>query len=1117
MGSSFGKTRRNTAGFTDERIRTMTEVLSGIKVIKMYSWEKPFADMVQSLREKEVKSIKWFCFLRAINMSLSFVTTRVIIFSCFVTHILRGFPLKADAIFVTLALFNTLRITLTLQFPQAVSTFFEALVSCKRITSLLVLENVVNSNSIAVDNPVETRFVHIDKLTSYWDPSDDDSCLENINLQVNQGDLMVIIGSTGSGKTSLLLAILDEIHNKTGRVIRNGTISYASQEIWSFNASIRENILFGQPFNPERYKRVLAASTLERDIMSLPFGDSTLVGERGIGLSGGQRARVSLARAIYREADIYLLDDPLSAVDAHVANLIFERCIRDFLSGKAVLLVTHQIQFLQKASKIVLMHDGKATLFNSLTELQAAKVDLVSEISKETAKSKLIKAKRARKRAEKQRKSKDVAHSPVNSTPSRDSTASQLSVGSMPMGAIDIVPIMQPSPEVEQYSRGTVKTKVYWAYLKSGANCFLGLATLATNILSQVFFTSNDLWLSNWTDSFSGSLMKKFRDNLIMEWLWSRSPVGFYSLPIMDFESAGYRSDVPDSQDPNLTYNIGIYSSLIIGLFVTSILRSTLLFRICNNASINLHNVIFYRVLRSPMSLFESNPIGRILNRFSRDLSIIDELLPSTAFDLILNSFTAIGCIFVIAYVSPSLIIPAIFLLISVLALRKFYIRSGRDIKRLESVARSPVYSLIQSIVEGIVTIRSYKVEDLFCRRFEAHLNDHSGTWFTFICASRALGVFTDYFCLLYIIIVTTVIVTITQDNAPGEVGVALSSVVILIGLFQWSVRQSAEFESQMTAVERVIEYTEIETEAPPITDVIPPATWPDSGAIEFEHVSLKYPSAIKPTLEDINITIKPKEKIGVVGRTGAGKSSLLSCLFRIVEPKGSITIDKVNIMSLGLDTLRKKISIIPQEAVLFAGTIRYNLDPFKEHSDAEIWEALGDVQLRETVDEFNGKLEYEIREGGSNFSVGQRQLVCLARALLRNNKILVIDEATANVDYSTDLVIQNTIRTKFSECTTLTIAHRLNTIIDSDRVLVLDAGQVAEFDSPFNLLKDKSTLFSKLVSQTGKAMARKLRHAADEFEKARQRGVQVMFRELVKPKTKTLPLPNQMISPKKK
>ncbi|CAG2164890.1 unnamed protein product, partial [Oppiella nova] len=821
---------------------------------------------------------------------------------------------------------------------------------------------------------------------------------------------------------------------------------YASQEPWNFNNSVRNNILFGSEYDERRYNRVVEVCALERDLKILPFGDKTLVGEKGVQLSGGQKARINLARALYRDTDIVLMDDPLSAVDTAVAEHIFDKYATDpdeYLSDKIRILVTHQIQFVRKATQILVLNDGRCLGVGTYDQLQAQGLDFMQILSEQEREA-------AEHNRELQRTlSVSSGHKaePNLLRPRNQSRRASVALSEMEVVNTEVIDddyTGDPKIQDEQREVGAIDGKIYWEYIKAGAGPILFTLT----ILSTLFI--------------------------------------IYSLPVHIYRTDLNQREGHDISDSDQSRGIIIYAALIGALFVTALMRTTTWFAMCMRASINLHNSIFMRLLRAPIAVFDNNPVGRILNRFSKDTGIIDEMLPTTGFDLNMSMTLLLGTFIVVSMVNPYLIIPAIFLIIFTILIRTVYIKTARDIKRYEGLTRSPVYSHVSTTLNGLASVRAYGAQKAFEKQFYVYQDDHSATWFLFVCSSRALGLVTDYLCIVYIVAISTVLMAFPDTVSGGGVGLALSSVLMLINTTQWGVRQSTEFESQMTSVERIIEYSRLPQEAPLVSPVndpylqTPPPDWPSNGQITFKNMSLCYEGSDKPVLKNLLCTIKPGEKVGIVGRTGAGKSSIISALFRMSEPTGVVEVDGVDTKTIGLHELRRRISIIPQEPVVFTGTVRRNLDPFAEFTDSQIWEALDETQLRHTVNELPGQLDGELSEGGGNLSVGQRQLVCLARAILRDNKILVLDEATANVDLHTDALIQQTIRHKFANCTVLTIAHRLNTIIDCDRVLVLDAGEIMEFDAPFALLQRKA-YFYDMCRKTGREMCNHLIQMAKE------------------------------------
>uniref|UniRef100_A0A8D3DQQ0 Multidrug resistance-associated protein 4 n=1 Tax=Scophthalmus maximus TaxID=52904 RepID=A0A8D3DQQ0_SCOMX len=975
FGRLFSRLRAETAVLTDERIRTMNEVISGIRVIKMYGWEKPFVGLVDEVRRMEISKIMKSSYLRGLNMASFFVASKIIIFITVCVYVLTGNTLSSSRVFMAVSLYGAVRLTITLFFPFAIEKVSESLVSIRRIQNFLLLEEVLPQH---LGHPVAEKkdcMVKIQDLICYWDKMIEAPTLQNVSFTVKPEQLLAVIGPVGAGKSSLLSAILGELSQESGVVKVKGELTYTSQQPWILPGTIRSNILFGKELNPKKYERVLRACALKRDMDLLPGGDLAMVGDRGTNLSGGQKARVSLARSVYQDADIYLLDDPLSAVDAEVGRHLFEECICGLLRKKPRILVTHQLQYLKAADHIVVLKEVCALVCLCFRCTQ-----------------------------------------------------------------IVLITSMLQSTEEERRSEGNVGLHLYVKYFMAGANILVLLVLILLNALAHV-------------SPLLQFICSVFYNKVSIA-LWCADVFFFYRL---------------------------ISSGLTATSVVFGFLRSLVFFNVLVSSSQTLHNRMFSAILRTPVRFFDINPVGRILNRFSKDIGYLDSLLPWTFADFIQVFLQVTGVVAVAAVIMPWIIIPIVPLLVVFLFLRCYFLQTSRDIKRLESTTRSPVFSHLSSSLQGLSTIRAFKVQQRFQQMFDKYQDLHSEAWFLFLTTSRWFAVRLDGICSVFVTITAFGCIYLRDGLEPGAVGLALSYAVTLTGMFQWGVRQSAEIENMMTSVERVVEYAELESEAPWETDKQPPQDWPKNGSITFDRVNFSYSASEPLVLKNLSVVFTSREKVGIVGRTGAGKSSLISALFRLAEPEGRIIIDDFLTSSLGLHTLRQRMSIIPQDPVLFTGTMRKNLDPFRQHTDEDLWNALQEVQMKAVVEELPNKLETVLTESGSNFSVGQRQLVCLARAILRKNRILIIDEATANVDPRTDGLIQQTIRDKFQECTVLTIAHRLNTIIDCDRILVLDAGRIRECDEPYVLLQNQDGIFYQMVQQTGRAEAASLLHTAKQ------------------------------------
>uniref|UniRef100_A0A8D8Y1X0 Probable multidrug resistance-associated protein lethal(2)03659 n=3 Tax=Cacopsylla melanoneura TaxID=428564 RepID=A0A8D8Y1X0_9HEMI len=1100
LGKKTSELRLKTALRTDERVRLMNEIISGIQVIKMYAWEKSFASMVTQARKKEIRQIKGSTYIKGVLLSFIIFHTRIALFCSILAYVLSGHGISAEKVFVVTAYFNILRQSMTVFFPQGIGMTAEALVSVKRLQKFLMYDEtqvapvqipppssedktspmyedtitslphngeVEGSNhqhtvtSMGNGRTPSQTGIFIKNIKAKWLPDQPEYTLNNITLDVKPGKLVAVIGPVGAGKSSLFQAILRELPVLEGSIEVAGSISYASQEPWLFAGSVRSNILFGLPMDKNRYRRVVKVCALKADFAQLPQGDRSLVGDKGVSLSGGQRARISLARAVYKRADVYLLDDPLSAVDSHVGRHLFEDCITGFLKEKTVMLITHQIQYLTNCDHVMLLEKGSVEAFGTTTQLLASGLDFTQ----------LLDAPEEEK-GDGGVEGEEDGGSVGAGAPLHPRQSSVRSVAS----SIDDIGAGYEELLADQETRSTggISTAVFKAYFHAGGSVLFLVYMSLMFLFTQITASGSDYWITYWVNSeeraaaanvtFSHSVFSGESSELLVP---SSALLLGISLTRLDF--------------------IYLFTAITVAMVFFTVVRSIAFVQMCMRASMKLHNQMFDSITQATMYFFNKNPAGRILNRFSKDIGAIDELLPSILIDLFQIGLTLIGIIIVVAVVNVWLLIPTFVVLVIFYVLRVFYLSTSRSVKRLEGITRSPVFSHLSASLQGLTTIRAFEAQPVLVKEFDNHQDLHSSAWYLFIASNRAFGFWLDAVCLVYIALVTFSFFVTSNKFFGGDVGLAITQAIGLTGMFQWGMRQSAEFVNQMTSVERVLEYANIEKEPPleSAPDKQPPPRWPEHGKIEFNGMSLRYGPQEAPVLKNLTFTIQPMEKVGIVGRTGAGKSSLIQALFRLAINEGSIRIDGIETADLGLHDLRSRLSIIPQEPVLFSGSMRKNLDPFDEFPDAVLWNALEEVELKPLVHEMAGGLNTKMSEGGTNFSVGQRQLVCLARAIIRNNRVLVMDEATANVDPQTDTFIQQTIREKFAACTVLTIAHRLHTVMDSDKVLVMDAGSLVEFDHPHILLKNEAGIFYGMVEKTGRGTAENLhRIAAESYKK---------------------------------
>ncbi|XP_042110927.1 ATP-binding cassette sub-family C member 4-like isoform X5 [Ovis aries] len=978
FGKLFSSLRSKTAALTDDRISTMSEVISGIKTIKMNAWEKSFIDHISRLRKKEISKILKISYLRGMNLASFFAVSKIMIFVTFITNELLDNLITASQVFVVVTLFEALRFSSTLYFPMAVEKVSEAVVSIQRIKNFLLLDEIPQLNTqLASDGK---RIVDMSYFTASWDKKSGTPTLQDLFLFARPGELLAVVGPVGAGKSSLLRAVLGELPPSQGQVSVHGRIAYVPQQPWVFSGTVRSNILFGKKYEEDRYEEVIKACALGEDLQLLEDGDQTVIGDGGTPLSEGQKARVSLARAVYQNADIYLLDDPFSAVDVEVSRHLFEQCICQALREKITILVTHQWQYLKAASRILILKGGTIVQCGTYIGLLESGVDF------------------------------DFLLKRNEEEPSPDLESSTLKNESRPLmrGA---APELQDTENIEvtlpleDRLEGKVGIKTYNDYFTAGAKWFILIFLILVNTAAQVAYVLQDWWLSYWANLQSDLYFGVYGKGETVVML-------------------------------HLNWYLRAYSGLTVSTILFGITRSLLIFYVLVNSSQTLHNKMLWSILRAPVLFFCRNPIGRILNRFSKDIGHMDDLLPLIFQDFIQTLLLVVGVVGVMVAAIPWTAIPVIPLGIIFFVLQWYFLRTSREVKRLECTTRSPVFSHLASSLRGLWTIRAYKAEQRFQELFDAYQDLHSEAWFLLLTTSRWLAVYLDVICAIFATAVAFGALILVETLDLGQVGLVLSLTFTFTGMFQWCVRQSAEVENMMISVERGIEYTDLEKEAPWELEHRPPPSWPHGGEIDFYHINFRYSLDRPLVLKNLRVPTAPREKLGIVGRTGAGKSSLIAALFRLSEPEGRIWIDGLWTSDIGLHDLRKKMSVALQEPVLFTGTMRKNLDPFNEYLEEELWNVLEEVQLKEAIKALPSGLDTELAESGLNLSVGQRQLVCLARTVLRKNQILILDKATSNVDPRTDEFIQKKIREKFTQCTVLTITHRLSTVIDCERIL---------------------------------------------------------------------------------
>ncbi|XP_067676618.1 multidrug resistance-associated protein 1-like isoform X2 [Haliotis asinina] len=1009
-------------GSKDKRLRSISEVLNGIKVLKLYAWEESFKGKIEKIRNMEIHFLwKIALYFSAVTFSWTaspyFVALATLVTYVFISP---SHYLDAKTTFVAITYFNVFRVAINLV-PMVATDIVRAKVSLERISKFLRHDDL-DESSISHSQHFDDA-VTMENASFAWEPELEPS-LQKINLNIPEGSLVAVVGQVGAGKSSLVSAMLGEMEKMEGFVNMKGSIAYVPQQAWIQNETLQNNILFGKPMDEKLYDKVVSACALNKDLEILSGGDQTEIGEKGINLSGGQKQRVSLARAVYSDADIYLLDDPLSAVDSHVGKHIFQHLVGHdgLLKSKTRILVTHGVHWLPQVDTIIVLTNGQISEIGTYEELmihngafaqflttyltqhndedsdgedeedeaQAIRKGMLERITSvpsetETSGDEMMRGHIMRRiRRQSSMLSDGQSADPTLQVSLRRRKKHGDKVDVVPGNAARVDQLI----EEEEVEVGTVKLQVYLSYFKALGVWHVVLA-MSMYVLYEAFQVSGQIWLSRWTDDVT----------------------------------LGNTSLLPNSTERRQRndYYMGIYGlfGALQGLFVLGYaflihIRSVYASRI-------LHHKMLTNVLRVPMSFFDTTPIGRIVNRFSQDCDVMDNQLQITIEIWTDLAARFIATVIIISYSTPIFLAPLVPLFILYVFIQRFYVTTSRQLKRLESKTRSPIFSQFSETLSGVSVIRAYKAQDRFILESEAKVDTNNRFLYSGIAASRWVGVRMEFLGSIIVLLASVLSVATRNSVTGGVVGLSLSYATEVLGVLTFLTRLTSEVETMIVSVERIQEYTQL------------------------------------------------KQEVGIVGRTGAGKSSLTLSLFRLIEAAaGEIIIDGVSISSLGLHDLRGKLTILPQDPVIFTGSLRSNLDPFNEYSDAELWTVLDQAHLKQFIQTFPDTIYHECGEEGENFSVGQRQLVCLARTLLRNTKILVLDEATAAVDMETDDLIQQTIRTEFKDCTVMTIAHRLNTVMDYDRILVLEQGCIAEYDTPENLLQQPNSIFFKMAKDAG-------------------------------------------------
>ncbi|XP_029334327.1 ATP-binding cassette sub-family C member 9 isoform X4 [Mus caroli] len=1037
IATKLAEAQKSTLDYSTERLKKTNEILKGIKLLKLYAWEHIFCKSVEETRMKELSSLKTFALYTSLSIFMNAAIPIAAVLATFVTHAYAsGNNLKPAEAFASLSLFHIL-VTPLFLLSTVVRFAVKAIISVQKLNEFLLSDEIGEDSWRAGEGtlPFESCKKHTGVVTNgYFSWGTGLATLSNIDIRIPTGQLTMIVGQVGCGKSSLLLAILGEMQTLEGKVYWNNvnesepsfeatrsrsrySVAYAAQKPWLLNATVEENITFGSPFNRQRYKAVTDACSLQPDIDLLPFGDQTEIGERGINLSGGQRQRICVARALYQNTNIVFLDDPFSALDIHLSDHLMQEGILKFLQDdkRTVVLVTHKLQYLTHADWIIAMKDGSVLREGTLKDIQTKDVELYEhwktlmnrqdqelekdmEADQTTLERKTLRRAMYSREAKAQMEDEDEEEEEEEDEDDNMSTVMRL--------------------------RTKMPWKTCWWYLTSGG-FFLLFLMIFSKLLKHSVIVAIDYWLATWTSEYS---------------------INHPGKADQTFYVAGF----------SILCGAGIFLCLVTSLTVEWMGLT---------AAKNLHHNLLKKIILGPIRFFDTTPLGLILNRFSADTNIIDQHIPPTLESLTRSTLLCLSAIGMISYATPVFLVALAPLGVAFYFIQKYFRVASKDLQELDDSTQLPLLCHFSETAEGLTTIRAFRHETRFKQRM-LELTDTNNIAYLFLsAANRWLEVRTDY--LGACIVLTASIASISGSSNSGLVGLGLLYALTITNYLNWVVRNLADLEVQMGAVKKVNSFLTMESEnyEGTMDPSQVPEHWPQEGEIKIHDLCVRYENNLKPVLKHVKAYIKPGQKVGICGRTGSGKSSLSLAFFRMVDIfDGKIVIDGIDISKLPLHTLRSRLSIILQDPILFSGSIRFNLDPECKCTDDRLWEALEIAQLKNMVKSLPGGLDATVTEGGENFSVGQRQLFCLARAFVRKSSILIMDEATASIDMATENILQKVVMTAFADRTVVTIAHRVSSIVDAGLVLVFSEGILVECDTGPNLLQHKNGLFSTLV-----------------------------------------------------
>jgi len=1047
----LAKTARLQQVITDERTQCVTELVQGIRMLKYYTWEDAMAARVQEIRKREMKLVRQQEFLRALNrLNISMTPGFVAAFSLMMYTFL-GNTIKAETVFGALGLLVTMRFYMMVV-PMSISSFAEVFVSERRLSRFFSLREM--SAPASIDAKIAPRSAKLSG-TFLWGAGGT-AALKEMAFDAAPGALVGIVGSVGAGKTAFLLGLLGELYG-SGKSLVKGSVAYTAQTPWIMNGTLRDNIVCGIEFDEAHYWKCIDACALRPDLEQLPDGEQTMLGERGITISGGQKQRVALARAAYRRADVYLFDDPLAAVDGHTAEVLMQELIGDagILAGSTRILVTNKLSVLPDVGQVVLLKEGELVeqgRYQDLVEANGAFAELTRELEEAatTEESENV-------GAEDGAETGSAALAPSSPTAKKDEVTGGSSAGmpGSPAAAAQGATVTAASASAvvvkgggkprgmqeEERNEGSVPLAIWLRY----AHLIGGIVFVAPIFIftaaSQGMQTLADVYVAYW---------------------------------------AGH-SDESTDDSTQLHYQM-TYLGIILGASFATAGRVFLFAISCVRGATALHQQLLEALIRYPLRFFDTTPMGRTLNRFTADMAVPDKQISPNLDASVFMSIRLFLSLAVIVAIAPQIL--PFFMLCAwfYVTLAQMYRKTARELQRIVSTTRSPIFAHFSECLTGVITIRAFgDVPRQLQRNLDLVYENVKCSFYGHILI-RWMAVRMELIAAVLLFSDIMLFIALKDHIPPALVGLILIQTHTANKVFSIILRNLTDCERGMTHVERIISYIDLPREPPvDIPEHRPPESWPSKGVVEFQNVQLRYDPSLPPALKGLSLRVNAAERLGLVGRTGAGKSTIAVALFRFVElDKGRITIDGIDIATMGLHALRGAVGVMPQEPTLFSGTLRSNLDPDKQHQDAAVHAALAKVRLTDAVREWGAGLDYEVAEGGGNLSQGQRQCICLARALLQEPRILIMDEATASIDEETDRLVQEAIRDSFSNTTILAIAHRLLTVADYDRIAVLADGRLDEIGTPRELFaKTPPGPLRTLAEGLGPAAFNTLKHVA--------------------------------------